>query len=160
MPSWWLVLYWISGPKINTILAKTFINSTLSVSCRVFYLAENCQDFVAGLFSPIDFSWIGGNYHLCAINSVTDVSFVHVWCTGVTRGVHKVQATPYDRFVTNIKMTKILVILRLYWNPMTLVLIWKVLRQAFRWYHYFWYPSTFGWVLSLFEIFSKYLQSY
>jgi hypothetical protein len=67
---------------------------------------------------------------------------------------------------------KILVILRLYWNIGThlkgietsfqvvplFLLIWKVLRQAFRWYHYFWNPSTFGWVISLFEIFSKYLQ--
>jgi hypothetical protein len=51
----------------------------------------------------------------------------------------------------------ILVIWRLYWNPITLVLIWKVLRQAFRSYHYFWNPSTFGRVMSLF--FSKYLQS-
>jgi hypothetical protein len=48
--------------------------------------------------------------------------------------------------------------LRLYWNPITLALIWKVLRQAFRWYYYFWNPSTFGWVRSLFAIFSKYLQ--
>jgi hypothetical protein len=32
------------------------------------------------------------------------------------------------------------------------VLIWrKVLRQAFRWYHYFGNPSTFGRVISLFE---------
>jgi hypothetical protein len=30
-------------------------------------------------------------------------------------------------FVTKIRMQKILVILRLYWNPITLVLIWKVL---------------------------------
>jgi hypothetical protein len=52
-------------------------------------------------------------------------------------------------------MQKILTILRLYWNPITLVLIWKVLRQAFRWYHYFKNPSTFGWVISLFDIFSK-----
>jgi hypothetical protein len=50
---------------------------------------------------------------------------------------------------------KILVIWRFYWNPITLVLIWKVLRQAFRWYHYFWHPSTLGWVISLFEIFSN-----
>jgi hypothetical protein len=50
-------------------------------------------------------------------------------------------------------MQKILVILQLYnWNPITLVLIWKVLRQAFRWYHCFWNPSTFGQVISLFEI--------
>jgi hypothetical protein len=34
-------------------------------------------------------------------------------------------------------MQKILVILGLYWNPITLVLIWKALRQAFRSYHYF-----------------------
>jgi hypothetical protein len=58
------------------------------------------------------------------------------------------------------RMEKILVILQLYRNSMTLVLIWKVvLRQAFRWYHYFWNPSTFGRVISLFGIFSKYLQS-
>jgi hypothetical protein len=44
----------------------------------------------------------------------------------------------------NIRMQKILVILRLDWNPITLVLIWKVLRQAFRWSHYFLNPSTFG----------------
>jgi hypothetical protein len=50
-------------------------------------------------------------------------------------------------FVTKIGMQKILVILWLDWNPITLVLIWKVLRQAFRWYHYFWDPSTFGWVI-------------
>jgi hypothetical protein len=54
---------------------------------------------------------------------------------------------------------KILAIFRLYWNPITLVLIWKVLRQAFRWCQYFWNPSTFGRVISLFDIFSKYLQS-
>jgi hypothetical protein len=53
----------------------------------------------------------------------------------------------------------ILVIVRLYWNPITMVLIWKVLRQAFRWYHYIWNPSIFGWVISLFEIFTKYRQS-
>jgi hypothetical protein len=52
--------------------------------------------------------------------------------------------------VIKIGMQKILVILRLYWNPITLVLIWKVLRQAFRSYHYFWNPSTFGGVISLF----------
>jgi hypothetical protein len=62
-------------------------------------------------------------------------------------------------FVTKIRMQKILVILRFYWNLITLVLIWKVLRRAFRWCHYFLNPSTFGWVISLFEIFSKYLQS-
>jgi hypothetical protein len=50
-------------------------------------------------------------------------------------------------FVTKIRMQKILVILRLYWNPITLVLIWKVVRQAFRWYHYFWNPSTLWWQL-------------
>jgi hypothetical protein len=62
-------------------------------------------------------------------------------------------------FVTKIRMQKILVICLLYWNPITLVFIWKVLRQAFGWYHYFSDPSTFGWVMSRFEIFSKYLQS-
>jgi hypothetical protein len=29
-----------------------------------------------------------------------------------------------------------------YWNPITLVLIWKVLRQAFKWYHFL-NPSNF-----------------
>jgi hypothetical protein len=48
-------------------------------------------------------------------------------------------------------MQKILVILQLYWNSITLVLIWKVLRQAFRWYHYFWNPSTFEIVISQFS---------
>jgi hypothetical protein len=62
-------------------------------------------------------------------------------------------------FCTKIRMQNELVILRLYWNPITLVFIWKVLRQAFRWYHYFLNLSTFGWVISLFKIFSKYLQS-
>jgi hypothetical protein len=73
-----------------------------------------------------------------------------------------VAAYPFnDRstFVTKIRMQKILVILQLYLNPITLVLIWKVLRQAIRWYHYFWNPSTFGRVISLFEICTKYLQS-
>jgi hypothetical protein len=32
-----------------------------------------------------------------------------------------------------------------YWNPITLVLIWKALRQAFRWYHYFWASSITFW---------------
>jgi hypothetical protein len=56
-------------------------------------------------------------------------------------------------------MQNILVILQLYWNSMTLVLIWKVLRQAFRSYHYFGNPSTFGRVILLDEMFSKYLHS-
>jgi hypothetical protein len=49
---------------------------------------------------------------------------------------------------------KILVILLLYWNPITLSL-----NSFERWYHYFLNPSTFGWVISLFVIFLKYLQS-
>jgi hypothetical protein len=59
-------------------------------------------------------------------------------------------------------MQKILVILQLYWNPITLVLNWKVLRQAFRWYHDCLNPSTFGRVtsISLFEIFSKCLHTF
>jgi hypothetical protein len=61
---------------------------------------------------------------------------------------------PTSTFVTKIRMLIILII-----NPITLVLIWKVLRLAFGWYHYFWNPSTFGWVISLFWIFSKCLQS-
>jgi hypothetical protein len=32
------------------------------------------------------------------------------------------------------------------------------IKILFTWYHYFWSPSTFRWVISLFEIFSKYLQ--
>jgi hypothetical protein len=62
---------------------------------------------------------------------------------------------PRSTFVTKIRMQKILVILRLYWNPIILVVIWKVLRQAFMWYFYFWNPSLFGWVISLFCHFFK-----
>jgi hypothetical protein len=50
---------------------------------------------------------------------------------------------------------QILAIVRLYWNPITLVLIWKVLRQAFRWYYYFLNPSTSGRVISHFVFFKK-----
>jgi hypothetical protein len=57
-------------------------------------------------------------------------------------------------FVTKIRMQNILVILHLYWNTITLVLIWKVLRQAFTWYHYIWNPSTFGRVIYHFLKFS------
>jgi hypothetical protein len=43
----------------------------------------------------------------------------------------------------------------LHWNPIALVLIWRILTQAFRWYHYFWNPPTFGSVISLFVKFSQ-----
>jgi hypothetical protein len=62
-------------------------------------------------------------------------------------------------FVTKIIMQKILVILWLYWNPITLVLIWRVLRQAFRWCHKLFLKSFHFWAILLFEIFAKYLQS-
>jgi hypothetical protein len=66
-------------------------------------------------------------------------------------------------FVTNIRMQKILVILWLYWNPITLVFIWKVLRQAFRRFNYFRNPSTVSsitfWnflkILSVFKVFKN-----
>jgi hypothetical protein len=59
------------------------------------------------------------------------------------------------------KKRRILRNVRFHTHPITLpaVLIWKVLRQAFRSYHYLWNPSTFGWVIALFESFSRYLQS-
>jgi hypothetical protein len=61
-------------------------------------------------------------------------------------------------FVTKIRMQKILAILRLCWNPITLVLIWKVLRKGFSWYHCFRNPSTFGWVISQ-HIITQYIPS-
>jgi hypothetical protein len=70
------------------------------------------------------------------------------------------QLKSFHFWVSYISFWNFLKIWRLYWNPITLVFIWKVLRQAFRSYYYFWNPSTFEWVASLFEIFSKYLQSW
>jgi hypothetical protein len=42
-------------------------------------------------------------------------------------------SSKWSTFVTKIRIQNILVILQLYWNPITLVFIRMVLRQAFRW---------------------------
>jgi hypothetical protein len=61
------------------------------------------------------------------------------------------------RISSKIRIPKQLLVILDYWYPILLVHVpfWKVhvLRQAFRWYHYFWNPSTFGWIISLFWIF-------
>jgi hypothetical protein len=100
----------------------------------------------------------GFHVHLHVIHALdTKHKDIHSRCIGQSGCFIPLMTEVY--FCQPNQNTKILVILRFYWNPTTLVLIWKVLRQAFRWYHYFGNPSTFGRVRSLFEIFSKYVQS-
>jgi hypothetical protein len=105
---------------------------------------QNCFCFLWGVFLP-----------LFRINQTFIIFSSWQWSRDCSGGIHIVFFShlfhPFNPLRTEVNFChqnqngqKILapVILQLYRNLITLVLIWKVLRQAFRWYHYFWNPSN------------------